>query len=146
MVPKLTFRIFFIFYWAVGQIISTFQFLLNAFRGKIILFAQLPCRNAFFVTGCNMGGLPLYKDKVFTVHVMKAYGGGLQVWLHSYLTSTLDRGERLISSPGRCTPRNNPGTHLIGGRVGLTAGLKVLENKYLLLLPRSEPRTIHPVT
>jgi hypothetical protein len=71
--PSCCLDFFPIFYWAVGQIISTFQFLLSAFRGKIILFLQLPCQNALFLSGCNMGGLPLYKDKVFTVRVMKIY-------------------------------------------------------------------------
>jgi len=37
-------------------------------------------------------------------------------------------------------PAKNPGTHCIGGRVGLRGGTDVLE-KILLLLPGFEPRT-----
>jgi hypothetical protein len=45
---------------------------------------------------------------------------------YSFLTSALDRGEWSASRPGRAFPPGNPpppGTHWIGGWVGLTAGL-----------------------
>jgi hypothetical protein len=46
------------------------------------------------------------RDKVFPVHAMKAYGGGVQ--FHSFLTSALDRAEWLTSHPSCFTPKKVP--------------------------------------
>jgi hypothetical protein len=53
---------------------------------------------------------------------MKAYGE-VDVYIHIVLTSALVGGEWSTSRPGRF----NPGTHWIGGRVDLRAGLDDLE-------------------
>jgi hypothetical protein len=53
--------------------------------------------------------------------------GVLGEWRYSFmhsLTSALDGGEWSTSRPGRFIPRERvPGTHWIGGWVGLSAGL-----------------------
>jgi hypothetical protein len=50
-----------------------------------------------------------------TKHNMKAYGG-VEVYLHAFLTSALDGSEWSASRPGRFTPMERaPGTHWIGG-------------------------------
>jgi hypothetical protein len=49
---------------------------------------------------------------------MKTYGG-VDVYIHVFLTSELVGGEWSASRPGRFTPRERaPGTHWIGGQVG----------------------------
>jgi hypothetical protein len=49
---------------------------------------------------------------------MKTYWG-VEVQLHSFLTSALDGGEWSASRPGRFKPKERaPGTHWIGGWVG----------------------------
>jgi hypothetical protein len=53
---------------------------------------------------------------------MKAYGG-LDVYIHIFLTSALVGGEWSASRPARFTP----GTHWIGGWVGPRAGLDDVE-------------------
>jgi hypothetical protein len=50
---------------------------------------------------------------------MKAYGGG-DVYIHIFLASALAGGEWSASSPCHFTPGERaPGTHWIGGWVGL---------------------------
>jgi hypothetical protein len=54
---------------------------------------------------------------------VKAYWG-VDVYLHEFLTSTLDEGEWSASRPGRFIPRERvPRIHWIGGWVGPRAGL-----------------------
>jgi hypothetical protein len=57
---------------------------------------------------------------------MKTWGSGGMA--PPFLTSALD-GEWLAASPSRFTPtwETVTGTHLIGGRVGLRAGLDTME-------------------
>jgi hypothetical protein len=53
---------------------------------------------------------------------------GVDAEIHIFLTSALDGGEWSTSRPGRFTPgERDPGTHWIGGWVGLRAGLDDLE-------------------
>jgi hypothetical protein len=71
-------------------------------------------------------------------HAMKAYWR-VDVWLHAFLTSTLDGGEWSASLPGRFSPRESAaGTHWIGGWVGPRTGLDVVV-KTKIPSPRLEP-------
>jgi hypothetical protein len=73
---------------------------------------------------------------------MKAYGG-VDIWIHIFLTSALVRDEWLASPPGRITPRERaPVTHWIGSWVYLRAGLDDLEKKKFLTLPELELRPL----
>jgi hypothetical protein len=50
--------------------------------------------------------------------------GGVDVWIHIFLTSALAGGEWSASRPGRFTPGERaPSTHWIGRWVGPRAGL-----------------------
>jgi hypothetical protein len=58
---------------------------------------------------------------------MKTYGG-VDIYIHIFLTSALVGGEWSASSPCRCTlGERAPGTHGIGGWVGPIAGLHDME-------------------
>jgi hypothetical protein len=58
---------------------------------------------------------------------MKAYGG-VDVYIHVFVTSALVGGKWSASCPGRFTPGERAaGTHWIGGWVGPKAGLDGLE-------------------
>jgi hypothetical protein len=66
---------------------------------------------------------------------MKAHGG-VDVWMHIFLTSALVGGEWSASSPGRFTPGERaPATHWVGGWVGPRAGLDDVEKRKFLTLP-----------
>jgi hypothetical protein len=78
--------------------------------------------------------------------------GVLGEWMYNsthYLTSALDGGEWLASLPGRFIPsKTAPGTHWIGGWVGLRAVLEtVVKRKIHSLRRESNPRTptVQPV-
>jgi hypothetical protein len=72
---------------------------------------------------------------------MKTYGG-LDVYSHAFLTSALVGGEWSATRPGHFTPGERvPGTHWIGGWVGLRAGLDDVETRKFLTLPGLECRT-----
>jgi hypothetical protein len=61
---------------------------------------------------------------------MKAYGGGVDVWIYSFLTSALVGGEWSASRPGRFTPGDRaPGTHWIGDWMGPRAGPDDVEKR-----------------
>jgi hypothetical protein len=64
---------------------------------------------------------------------MKAYGG-VDVWIHIFLTSALAGGKWSVSSPGCFTS----GTHWIGGWVDPRAGLDDVEKRKFLTLPGFE--------
>jgi hypothetical protein len=73
---------------------------------------------------------------------MNAYGG-VDVWIHIFLTSALAGGEWSVSRPGRFTPGERaPGTHWVGGWVGPRAGLDDVEKRKFLTLPRLELRPL----
>jgi hypothetical protein len=58
---------------------------------------------------------------------MKAYGG-VDVYIHVFLTSALIGGEWSASRPGRFTPREKaPGTRWMGDRVGSSTCLDDME-------------------
>jgi len=66
--------------------------------------------------------------------------GGMEVQLHAFLTSALDSGEWSASRAGYFTPApvRSPGTHWIGGWVGLRTILDaVAKRKEILSLHRS---------
>jgi hypothetical protein len=79
---------------------------------------------------------------------MKTYWG-VEVQLHGFLTSALDGGEWSALRPGRFTSRERaPGTHWIGGWVGLRAVLCAgVKRKISSHRRESNPRTpiVQPV-
>jgi hypothetical protein len=73
---------------------------------------------------------------------MKAYGG-VNVWIHVFLTSALVGGKWSASRPGHFTPGERVrGTHWIGGSVDTRADLVYLEERKLLTLPGLELRPV----
>jgi hypothetical protein len=81
--------------------------------------------------------------KVFAMlNAMKAYGG-VDVYIHIFLTSALAVGELSASHPG-CFTRGErtPGTHWIGGWVDPRAGLDNVEKRKFLTLPGLELRLL----
>ena len=71
---------------------------------------------------------------------MKAYGG-VDAYLHSFLTYALDRDEWSTLRPARFTPGIEP-RYPLGPRPGLDV---FGEEENLLPLPGFEPRTVQPV-
>jgi hypothetical protein len=72
---------------------------------------------------------------------MKAYG--IRCIDQHFFTSALVGGEWSTSRPGRFTPGERaPGTHWIGGWVGLRAGLDDLEKREFFTLPGLELRPL----
>jgi hypothetical protein len=66
--------------------------------------------------------------------------GGLDVYIHIFLTSALAGSEWSTSCPGRCTAGERaPGTHWIGGWVDPRAGLDDVENRNTLPYRNSNP-------
>jgi hypothetical protein len=78
---------------------------------------------------------------------MKAYGG-VDVYIHIFLTSALAGGEWSASRPGRFTPGERaPGTHWIGGWVDPRAGVDDVDKRTFLTLLGLElrpPRSSSP--
>jgi hypothetical protein len=68
---------------------------------------------------------------------MKAYGG-VNVYIHIFLTSTLAGGEWSASRPRE----RDPVTYWIGGWVGPRAGLDEMEKRKFLTLPGLELRPL----
>jgi hypothetical protein len=65
---------------------------------------------------------------------MKAYGG-VDVYIHVFLTSALVGDEWSTSRHGRFTHEERaPGTNWIGGGVGPRTGLDVVDNRKFLIL------------
>jgi hypothetical protein len=70
-----------------------------------------------------------------TYHAVEAYWG-VEVQLHSFLTSALDGGEWSDSRTGRSTTgERTPGIHWIVGWVGLRGGLDAVVTKKSHNLP-----------
>ena len=59
------------------------------------------------------------------------------------MTTALEGGEGSASRPGRCLPRERPGTHCTGGWVGPRAGLERCGKSRPP--PAFDPRTVQPV-
>jgi hypothetical protein len=73
---------------------------------------------------------------------MKAYGG-VDVYIHIFLTSAPVEGEWLAPRPSRFTPRERAlGTHWIGGWVDPRAGLDDVEKRKFLTLLGLELRPL----
>jgi hypothetical protein len=65
--------------------------------------------------------------------------GGVDVYIHIFLTPALVGGEWSDSRPGHFTPGERvPGTHWIGGWVSPRAGLDDVEKRKFLTLPGFE--------
>jgi hypothetical protein len=61
---------------------------------------------------------------------------GVEVQLHAFLTSVLNRGEQPGSCPGRLKPGEiTTGTQWTGGWVGIRFGQNTVGEKNLLILP-----------
>jgi hypothetical protein len=74
---------------------------------------------------------------------MKKYGG-VNVWIHIFLTSALVGDEWSASRPCRFTPGERArGTHWIGGWVDRKAGLDDVEKRIFWILPGLELRNIY---
>jgi hypothetical protein len=76
---------------------------------------------------------------------MKA-SGGVDVYIHIFLTLALAGGEWSASRPGCFIRRERaPGTHWIGGWLGPRTGLDDVEKRKFLTLPGLELRPFyHP--
>jgi hypothetical protein len=75
-------------------------------------------------------------------NAMKAYGG-MDVYIHIFLTSAQAVGESSTSRPGRLTTEERaPPTHWIGGWVGPRDGLDDVEERKFLTLPGLELRPL----
>jgi hypothetical protein len=73
---------------------------------------------------------------------MKTYGG-VDVYIHIFLTSALAGGEWSVSRPGRFTPGERAaGTHSIGGSVNPRDDVDDLEKRKFLTLPALELRPL----
>jgi hypothetical protein len=73
---------------------------------------------------------------------MEAYGG-VDVYIHIFLTLALAGGEWSASRSGCFTPgERTPGTHWIGGWVDPRAGLEDLEKIKFLTLPGLQLRPL----
>jgi hypothetical protein len=71
---------------------------------------------------------------------MKAYAG-VDVYVHTFLTTALAKGEWSASLHGPFTPRERvPGTHWIGGWVDPRAGLDDMEK----ILDPTGTQTLNP--
>jgi hypothetical protein len=71
---------------------------------------------------------------------MKTYGG-VDVYIHVFLTSTIVEGEWSASHTSRFNPgERTPGAHFIGGWVGPRTGLDDVERRKILSLPGLELR------
>jgi hypothetical protein len=69
--------------------------------------------------------------------------GGVDVWIHVFLTSAIVGDEWSDSRPGRFTSMGNvPRTHWIGGWIGPGAGLHDVEKRKFLTLPGLELRPL----
>jgi hypothetical protein len=66
----------------------------------------------------------------------------VEVWPYSFITTTLEVGERSRSSYGRSLSPESPGTHCTEGSVGPKAGLDKCENLASTGI-RSPDRPVH---
>jgi hypothetical protein len=80
---------------------------------------------------CRDNGKGKIKVALTERHAMKTYWG-VEVQLHAFSTLVMYVGEWSASGPGGFSPREiTPGTHWIGGWVGLRAGLDaVVKRKF----------------
>jgi hypothetical protein len=73
---------------------------------------------------------------------MKAYGG-VDIYIHVFLTTAAAGGEWSTSRPCRFTPGERAHfTHLVGGWVNLRAGLDYVEKRKFLTLSGLELRPL----
>jgi len=69
---------------------------------------------------------------------------GMVMYLRSFVTVVLDGGELSVSCFGRFTPEErSPGTHWIGGWVGLSAGVDMMAKEKP---NRDQTPVVRPVT
>jgi hypothetical protein len=80
--------------------------------------------------------------QVIKHYAMKAYGG-VDLYIHIFLTSALVGGEWLASRPCRFTPLERaPGTHWIGDWVGFRVDMDDVEKRKICTLPGLELRPL----
>jgi hypothetical protein len=72
--------------------------------------------------------------------------GGVEIYLHAFLTSTLDGSEGSASRPGRFTPKERAsGTHWRGDLVGPRASLDTLAKKKIPASAGNRAQVVQPV-
>jgi hypothetical protein len=76
---------------------------------------------------------------------MKTYGG-VEVWLHTFLTLVLDGGKWTASYHGCSTPgERGHNSHCIGGFVGPKASVDVASKRNISAPTRNQILTIQPM-
>jgi hypothetical protein len=106
-------------------------------RRRVISFAQPPVWRTNLVD----------RQRLF-IQYSRSYSriGGVEVYLHTFLTSALDGGEWSASRPGLFTPRERAsGTHWTGGWVGLRASLNAMVKRKKFPAPAGIRTPDYPV-
>lgn len=76
----------------------------------------------------NHNRLYIFKQTKLSLYTSLRHVRGTAVFLNPFLTSASDGGECLALLLGRFFPGDRtPGTHRVGGWLGFTAGLGILE-------------------
>ena len=85
--------------------------------------------------------IKIMKGKVSSFHDMKKYRE-MEVWLHSFITPSLDEGGRSTSRPGHFTLGKVSSNHWAGSFISLRASVDCLEK---ITIKGFEPRFVKPV-
>jgi len=129
--------------WAV---LSTVWILTTVVQGCLILNSTY-LLNQSRLKICESGstfGIYIHISSLIKLHGTKTYGG-VEVWLHAFLTSALDLGEWSASRHCRFTPRERTrGTDWIGGWVGPRVGLAAAANGIISVPAGNRTSVVQP--